>query len=131
VLSHAILGISDVTRAVNFYDQVLGALGIERRFSSDTAAGYGLGDERGIDTFWLSKPLDGNPATVGNGTNICFVSPTRASVDQFYDLALKLGGVSAGLPGIREEVHANFYAAYVLDLDGHKIVAACHEGLSG
>ena len=127
MLSHVILGTSDVDRAVDFYDQVLAVLGIQRRFRDSTGAGYGVGDERGIDTFWLTRPRDGHPATVGNGTNICFVAPTRASVDEFHKLALRIGGKDEGPPGVREEVHPNFYAAYVRDLDGHKVVAACHE----
>ncbi len=81
MLSHVILGTNDVDRAVDFYDQVLGVLGVQRRYRGATGAGYGLGDERGIDTFWLTKPRDGNPATVGNGTNVCFVAPTRAGID--------------------------------------------------
>ena len=127
MLSHVILGISDVERAVEFYDAVLGILGYERHFHAETGAGYGMHDELGIDTFWLTKPIDGHPATVGNGTNVAFVAPSRRAVRDFYDKAIALGGTSEGEPGIREEAHPNFYAAYVRDLDGHKIVAVCHQ----
>ncbi len=127
LLSHVILGSNDVDKAMNFYDQVLGVLGHDRRWQGESGAGYGKGDERGIDTFWLTKPLNGELATVGNGTNVCFVAPTRKSVDAFHELALKLGALDEGKPGIREEVHDDFYACYIRDLDGNKIVAACHE----
>ncbi len=126
MLSHVILGTCDVERAVNFYDAVLGILGYQRRWLGETGAGYGTDDEIGIDTFWLNKPIDGLPATVGNGTNVAFVAPSRKAVRDFYDRALALGGASEGEPGIREEAHPNFYAAYVRDPDGHKIVAVCH-----
>ena len=75
MLSHVILGISDVEQAVDFYDAVLGILGYQRRWLAETGAGYGTPDELGIDTFWLNKPIDGRPATVGNGTNVAFVAP--------------------------------------------------------
>ena len=127
MLSHVILGVSDVARAVEFYDAVLGILGHERRWIGETGAGYGTADPLGIDTFWLTKPSDGLPATVGNGTNVAFVAPSRESVRDFYERALALGGSSEGEPGIRKEAHDSFYAAYVRDLDGHKIVAVCHE----
>ena len=127
VLSHVILGTNDTARAIEFYDQVLSVLGHERRWEGESGAGYGKGDERGVDTFWVTVPLDGEPATAGNGTNVCFVAPTRRSVDEFYQVAIDLGAVDEGAPGIREEVHDNFYACYVRDLDGNKIVAACHE----
>ena len=126
MLSHVVLGISDVDRAVGFYDAVLGTLGYGRRWVAESGAGYGTRDELGIDTFWLTKPIDGCPPTVGNGTNVAFVAQSRKAVRNFYDKALALGGTSEGRPGIREEAHPNFYAAYVRDLDGHKIVAVCH-----
>lgn len=127
LLSHVILGTNRVPEAIDFYDQVLGVLGHERRWVSDTGAGYGVGDEEGIDTLWIGKPLNGEPATVGNGSNVCLIAPTRKAVDEFYELALKLGGIDEGAPGVRVEVHKNFYACYVCDLDGNKIVAACHD----
>ena len=126
MLSHVILGVDDVERAVEFYDAVLGALGYERRWLGDTGAGYGTQDDLGVDTFWLTRPIDGRPAVAGNGTNVAFVAPDRASVRAFHDRALALGGKSEGAPGIRMEAHENFYAAYVRDRDGHKIVAVCH-----
>ena len=127
MLSHVILGINDVERAVKFYDAVLGLLGHERRWIGETGAGYGTHDELGINTFWLTKSIDGKPATVGNGTNVALLAPSRKAVRAFYEKALALGGTSEGEPGIRDEAHENFYAAYVRDLDGNKIVAVCHQ----
>ncbi|MAE93532.1 MAG: hypothetical protein CL910_02620 [Deltaproteobacteria bacterium] len=127
MLSHVILGIDDVDRAVAFCDAVLGTLGYQRRWIGDSGAGYGTHDELGVDTFWLSRPIDGLPASVGNGTNVAFVAPSREAVRDFHARALELGGVSEGEPGIREEAHPNFYAAYLRDPEGHKIVAVCHE----
>ena len=130
MLSHVILGINDVARAVKFYDGVLGTIGYERRFRDENGVGYGKHDELGIDPFWLTKPIDGEPATVGNGTNVAFVAPSREAVRQFHALGLELGGKSEGEPGVREEAHPNFYAAYLRDLDGNKIVAVCHQSES-
>ena len=126
-ISHVILGSNNIPEATDFYDQVLGLLGQERRWHSESGAGYGNTNEQGIDTFWITTPLDGKPASNGNGTNVCFVAPSRDSVDAFYELAISLGACDEGAPGIRSEVHGNFYACYVRDLDGNKIVAACHE----
>jgi len=126
LLSHVILGVNDVQRAASFYDAVLGVLGYERRWIGESGAGYGTESELGIDTFWLNRPLDGRPASVGNGTNVAFLAPSRQAVRGFYERAMALGGTSEGEPGIREEAHPNFYAAYVRDLDQHKIVAVCH-----
>ncbi len=75
MLSHVILGIGAVERAVEFYDAVLGILGYQRRWLAESGAGYGSHDELGIDTFWLTRPIDGRPGTVGNGTNVAFRCP--------------------------------------------------------
>jgi hypothetical protein len=42
---------------------------------------------------------------------------------------LTLGAVDEGKPGLRPQYHANYYAAYLRDLDGNKIAAVCHDGV--
>jgi predicted lactoylglutathione lyase len=80
----------------------------------------------GVDApeFFVLKPRDGKPATVGNGLTVGFRAPNRKAVDKFYEIALKEGGKDEGPPGPRPFV-PNLYAAYVRDLDGHKILASC------
>lgn len=104
-------------------DAVLGVFGHERRWIGDTGAGYGTHDQLGTNTFWLTKPIDGQPASVGNGTNVAFTAPGRRAVREFYEKALTPSGKSEGELGIREGAHDHFYAGYVRDLNGHKIVA--------
>ena len=58
--------------------------------------------------------------------HVAFVAPSRASVDVFYRAALDSGGKDNGRPGLRPHYHANYYAAFVLDLDGNNIEAVCH-----
>ena len=45
---------------------------------------------------------------------------------RFYKAALAAGGKDNGAPGIRAHYHPNYYAAFVLDPDGHNIEAVCH-----
>jgi len=45
----------------------------------------------------------------------------------FYARALAAGGRDNGPPGLRPHYHANYYAAFVLDPDGHNIEAVCHD----
>ncbi|WP_255553523.1 VOC family protein [Maritimibacter sp. DP1N21-5] len=75
--------------------------------------------------FIVTTPLDGAQVT-GNGKMIAFLAEDRALVDQAHALALSLGGVDAGLPGLRPEYHADYYGAYVRDPDGNKLCVACH-----
>jgi hypothetical protein len=72
----------------------------------------------------MIKPLDGQPATVGNGTMVALAVGSTAMVDAIHAKALELGGKDEGAPGNRGE---NFYAAYFRDLEGNKL-AAFHMG---
>ena len=45
----------------------------------------------------------------------------------FYSAALGAGGQDNGPPGLRAQYSGRYYAAYVLDPDGHNIEVVCHE----
>ena len=58
--------------------------------------------------------------------HIAIVAKDRATVDEFYRATLAAGGRDNGSPGLRPHYHPNYYAAFVLDPDGHNIEAVCH-----
>ena len=60
------------------------------------------------------------------GAHLCFRAPDRAAVDAFHAAALTSGGRDDGAPGLRPQYHADYYGAFVLDPDGHRIEAVCH-----
>ncbi len=122
--SHITIGSNDLQRAAEFYDAVLATLGIERRLTREGALlGY---QGEGLDWFFVLRPFDGNPATIGNGVHVAFAAPSRAQVDAFHAAALANGGTDEGPPGPRPQYHEHYYGAYVRDLDGNKLQAACH-----
>jgi catechol 2,3-dioxygenase-like lactoylglutathione lyase family enzyme len=123
VLSHVTLGVRDIARASAFYDAVLGELGITRGKSGEGFAGWGSGHEGG---FFAQRPINGQPASVGNGVSVSFLAPSRDAVDRFYAKAIALGAGDEGRPGLRPNYHADYYAAYVRDPDGNKVAAVCH-----
>ncbi len=57
------------------------------------------------------------------GFHVCFAAPSRDAVDAFHATALAVGGTDAGAPGLRPHYGADYYAAFVIDLDGHKLEA--------
>ena len=119
MLSHVSLGTNDAARAAAFYDPVLATLGIRKLNERDGSLDYGTS----IMFFSLEKPVNGQPASVGNGVHIAFLAETRAMVDDFHRTALANGGSDAGAPGLRPEYDANYYGAFVRDPDGNKIEA--------
>jgi len=66
----------------------------------------------------LDTPINGLPATAGNGAHVAFQAPDRETVRRFHAAALANGAVNEGSPGIRENYDANYYGAFVRDLDG-------------
>jgi hypothetical protein len=60
------------------------------------------------------------------GAHLCFRAPGRPAIDAFYAAALAAGGRDDGAPGLRPQYHADYYCAFVLDPDFHRIEAVCH-----
>jgi len=117
------LGTNNLAAATRFYDAVMPTLGLQRRFQNDDEIGYGEPDPARI-RFWVTKPYNGQPATVGNGSMPALIAPTRATVDAFHVAGLTAGGTDEGAPGLRP-YGAHFYACYLRDPDGNKISAVC------
>lgn len=114
------LGTNDLAAATRFYDATLAPLGLMRLRSEPDEIGYAAPGER--CRLWITKPFDGKPATVGNGSMPAFTAPTQTAVDAFYAAALAHGGTCEGAPGLRP-YGPSFYAAYVRDPDGNKLSA--------
>ncbi len=119
MIHHVSLGSNDIARARAFYDPVLDLVGLRLLQASDRAADYGAGDT----SFSIETPVDGQPASVGNGVHIAFQARDRDTVRRFHALALAHGGSDDGAPGTRPEYDANYYAAFVRDPDGNKVDA--------
>ena len=120
-ISHVSLGTNDYSRAKAFYDAVLATLGLRCVMDFPGGAGYG----REFPEFWIQLPHDGGRAAAGNGTHVCFNAASMEQVHAFHRKALELGGRDDGAPGERKEYSDGYYAAFVRDLDGHKIEAIC------
>nr|WP_242063403.1 VOC family protein [Nostoc sp. FACHB-892] len=86
---------------------------------STDIAGFGQPPEA---EFWLTH---GNPGSVR--VHVAFRVHNHAAVEAFYNAALAAGGRDNGAPGLRPQYHPNYYAAFVLDPDGHNIEAVCHQ----
>ncbi|KWI47616.1 glyoxalase [Burkholderia pseudomultivorans] len=123
VFTHVTLGTNNLDRARSFYDKVLGEIGLSRMADlGDNGSIWG----DGAPSFFVLKPVNGEPATVGNGVTVSFQAPSRAAIDAFYRTALAAGAVDEGAAGPRNWApHA--YAAYVRDLDGNKLAAYCFQ----
>lgn len=121
VFNHATIGTNDQEKSCSFYGAALGALGINNLGKmGDAATMYGVDHPE----FLVFNPIDGKPATVGNGGTIGFSASSREAVNNFHAAGVAAGGICEGAPGPRS-VMPNAYAAYLRDPDGNKICAYC------
>jgi catechol 2,3-dioxygenase-like lactoylglutathione lyase family enzyme len=58
--------------------------------------------------------------------HIAILAKDRAAVDEFHRMAVAAGARDNGAPGLRPQYHKSYYAAFVLDPDGHNVEAVCH-----
>ena len=118
MIGYVTLGTNDRARGAKFYDALCGELGVGRMMEDDQFIAWGKpGGGAGIG---LTRPFDGNTATVGNGVMVALEAEDRDQVQRLYDIALANGGTDEGAPGPRGD---GFYAAYFRDPDGNKLNA--------
>ena len=128
MFSHITVGTRDLDRAIAFYDAALGPLGIRmlaRRHNPERAL-YAAADAPDGALFSVFTPINGEPATAGNGVTVGFEATSRAQVDAFYAHAISRGATDEGPPGLRLHYSPNYYGTYVRDLDGNKLCCVCH-----
>lgn len=119
MLGHLSFGVRDLERTTRFYDAIMAPLGYVRVWTSDRGIGFGEGhgDER------LTLFLKSDAAAPGAGFHLAFDAPSPAAVDAFHAAAMQSGGKDAGPPGPRPHYGDSYYAAFVIDPDGHKLEA--------
>ena len=124
MIDHTGLQVSNPSKSRSFYTHALAPLGykviteVPTEFTGGSIVlGYGVPPKA---DFWIQeeKPT--------HRTHIAFRAESRKQVDDFFKAAIAAGGKDNGKPGIRPHYHENYYAAFVLDPDGHNIEAVFH-----
>jgi catechol 2,3-dioxygenase-like lactoylglutathione lyase family enzyme len=122
MIGYVTLGTNDLDRASAFYDELLGLLGA-RRFMAEEGHFIAWAVSPDAPAISVTRPFDGQPATVGNGTMVALAVESPELVDRVHSKALELGGADEGPAGPRGE--EGFYAGYFRDLDGNKLNVFC------
>ncbi len=116
MIGYVCIGTNDLAKAAPFYDQLLATIGGKRNWETERFIAWH--NTPTSPMFLLIKPLNGEPATAGNGTMVALTVDSKAKVDELHRKALELGGKDEGAPGPRGE---NFYACYFRDTEGNKL----------
>ncbi|WP_457394463.1 VOC family protein [Roseateles sp. P5_E1] len=121
MFDHVKFGVSDFAASKAFYLKALAPLGVTAGAEGEPSYGIELVIEGQVTSLCLFETHE-KPAHL----HLAFMAQTRQQVDAFYRAALDAGAADNGAPGLRPKYHANYYAAFVIDPDGHNIEAVCH-----
>ena len=120
MFSHVMIGTNNLEKAKHFYDKVLGALGVPGHMQDKQRIFYRHKD----NTFGVSEPINGEPATAPNGGTLGFHCESPAQVDAWHKAGIEAGGTTTeDPPGVRESAMGKMYLAYLKDPDGNKLCA--------
>lgn len=126
MISYVTIGVNSIEAALPFYDAVMAVLGHERVFLTDSWIGYGLADGLYMPKVWVCMPIDGEPATVGNGSMVGLHAASPEIVDRAHAAGMANGGTDEGAPGRRSRYHPSYYIGYLRDPAGNKLSAFCN-----
>jgi catechol 2,3-dioxygenase-like lactoylglutathione lyase family enzyme len=116
VIDHFNLPVSNLEASRRFYERALAPLGLTFLMKDGDAIGFG------VETWVFGLVAETLPIPP---LHLAFRAASREAVDKFFSVAILAGGRSNGSPGIRAAYDPSYYAAYVLDPDGHNVEAVC------
>jgi len=119
MFDHVVFGVRDYEASKAFYLKALAPLDIA--ILQEGPLGVEL-CPKGSTVSLCLFPTQEQPAHL----HLAFAAKTRRQVDDFHRAALAAGGTDNGAPGLRPVYHPNYYAAFVLDPDGHNVELVCH-----
>lgn len=120
MIGYVTVGTNDIERGAKFYDALFAEIGGKRFMETEQFIAWAV--DPSASAFSITKPFDGNEATVGNGVMVAFALETPEQVNAMYKKAMELGAKDEGAAGPRGE---GFYAGYFRDPDGNKLNFFC------
>lgn len=124
MIDHIAINVADYAKSRAFYRAVLAPLGFKIAYEEKTYTWFSTSDPAGAQKHGGFTVSSDQPFTTP--IHFAFRAGTYAEVDAFYEAAIKAGGRDNGPPGLRPHYHADYYAAFIIDPDGHNIEAVCH-----
>ncbi|MEL6678083.1 MAG: VOC family protein [Pseudomonadota bacterium] len=122
MFDHCEFTVSDIRAARAIYGALCEAVGVPEAFFDAGGKCVGFGREPVIHLL-----LTEGPATAPH-LHLCLTAPDKAAVGSGYAAALAAGARDNGAPGYRPDYGPGYYAAFVLDPDGHNLELLFREG---
>lgn len=118
MIDHVTLSVSDLEKSKIFYEKALSPFSYEIIFGDENkfwAFDIGHGALFEIAHYQSDSKL--------TSCHLAFRANSQEQVQAFYQAAISAGGICNGKPGLRPHYTATYYAAFILDPDGHNIEA--------
>ena len=128
LVDHFSITVRDLRRSARFYDAVMEALGAEKIYQREDAAGYGERNRKDNDGHSYFAVYQSATANIDRRRHWCFRAQSAAQVRAFHAAGLAAGGRDAGAPGLRPDYHPYYYAAFLEDPEGNRVEAVSHRG---
>jgi len=123
MFDHIQIKVSNLATSRAFYEAVLGTLGHGVVFEiPGVVTGFGTSIH---DMFEVRQA--GPDAALSQSVHIAFTAPSESADRAFHATALAHGGTDNGAPGPRPEYEPGYFAAFVIDPDGHNVEAVFYE----
>lgn len=121
MFSHMMVGSNDLDRSKQFYDALFASIGGKPGFKDPK--GRLIYSHNG-SMFLVTKPIDGEAATHGNGSTIGFQVTGPEQAHAWHEAGVAAGGTAIeDAPGVRSGGGMSLYLAYLRDPDGNKLCA--------
>lgn len=118
MFDHVQIKVADLASSRAFYEKVLATLEYGVVLECDGAVGFGNDPH---DMFELSQA--GENAPLSKSTHVAFVAKNEQAVREFHRTALAQGARDNGAPGLRPQYEDGYFAAFVIDPNGHNLEA--------
>ena len=123
IFNHVQIKVKDLQTSRRFYDAIMNSLGYSVVLDiQDLVIGYGTS----VHDMFEIRQFDAE-AVLSQSVHLAFNAPSKESVDAFYHSALENGAKCNGKPDFRPEYEEGYYAAFVIDPDGHNVEAVYAE----
>ena len=118
MIDHVLIYVTDLAESKSFYEKSFASFGYS--FAFGEAGKFCSFDIGNGSLFEIAQSKE-----VGYITpcHIAFRANSKEQVDSFYKLAIEAGAKCNGKPGPRRQYTENYYAAFIIDPNGHNIEA--------
>ena len=118
MFDHVGLRVKDLAASTRLYRAMLEPLGVVVGAEDPAYVGFG---PKGETSLWLVRIADAPSPSAG--VHLALKAPSRKAVDAFHAAAIAAGAKDHGKPGLRPDYGPRYYAAFVIDADGHNVEA--------